>query len=396
MKKISLTIIVLFFSLFIGFAQSTDDSAQYKNHKLSFEEANLVSSYYHQEGHNSAVTGGQGTEKLTDISNTFDIKWIRYDKHFRKHNLSMDIGVDHYTSASSDLIDLRANSSASSADTRVYPSLTWSVENNKKGTTWGSGLALSHEFDYMSYSAHLDYAVKTKDRSGEFSAKLQAYLDQVLLIAPTELRTGGGRDRHYGTSARNTFDASFAYTQIINQRLDIMLLADIVAQNGYLSLPFHRVYTSDGKVHQEHLPDTRLKLPLGIRANYFLADRFILRAYYRFYSDSWGIQAHTASLELPIKITPFISLSPFYRYYQQVAAQYFAGFMQHDPNDTYYTSNFDLSSFTSNFYGMGVRFAPPKGVLGMQRLSMLELRYGHYAKNIGMVSDIISMNLKFK
>jgi hypothetical protein len=34
--------------------------------------------------------------------------------------------------------------------------------------------------------------------------------------------------------------------------------------------------------------------------------------------------------------------------------------------------------------------------LGMQHLSMLELRYGHYTKNIGMVSDIISMNLRFK
>ena len=32
----------------------------------------------------------------------------------------------------------------------------------------------------------------------------------------------------------------------------------------------------------------------------------------------------------------------------------------------------------------------------MQHLNMLEIRYGHYAKSVGMNADIISLNLKFK
>jgi hypothetical protein len=99
---------------------------------------------------------------------------------------------------------------------------------------------------------------------------------------------------------------------------------------------------------------------------------------------------------MPIKITPFVSVSPFYRYCQQIGAKYFAGYMEHAPSDTYYTSNFDLSTFTSNFLGMGIRLTPPKGILGQQHISMLELRYGHYTKNVGMVSNIVSLNIKFK
>jgi hypothetical protein len=88
-------------------------------------------------------------------------------------------------------------------------------------------------------------------------------------------------------------------------------LADGVQQTGYLSLPFHRVYFNDNSVHQEALPDKRFKIPLGVRANYFLGDKVILRAYYRYYTDDWGLKSNTFSLETPVKISPFVSVSPF-------------------------------------------------------------------------------------
>src|SRR6185369_11964976 len=126
-------------------------------------------------------------------------------------------------------------------------------------------------------------------KSGEFTARLQAYLDQVSLVLPVELRPNGNVDQHnYPGTARNSFSGSFSWSQIINERLQVMLLADLVQQQGYLGLPFHRVYFSDGSLHQENLPDNRFKLPIGFRANYFLGDRFIIKTYYRFYTDSWG------------------------------------------------------------------------------------------------------------
>jgi hypothetical protein len=381
---------------FLGsYAQSASDSSTYKSRKLKIEEINLVSSYYKQDGNNAAVTGGIGSQKLTDIANVFDIKLVKYDKKYRKHSFDAELGIDHYTSASSDKVDLSANSSASSADTRFYPSVNWTMENEQKGTTIGAGVSSSTEFDYQSFGANISFAKKTSNKMGELSARLQVYLDQVKLVLPVELRVPPGND-HYDTDSRNTFAGSLSYSQIINKQFQVMFMADVVQQQGFLSLPFYRVYFKDATVHRETLPDSRLKIPLAIRGNYFAGDKIIVRAYYRFYTDDWGITAHTADLEVPIKITPFLSVSPFYRYYTQTAAKYFAGYQQHVASEEFFSSNYDLSAFNSSFFGAGFRIAPPKGVLGWQHLSMLELRFGHYAKNIDMNANIISLNLKFK
>lgn len=398
MKRIFFTAAALC-SILYAQAQATPDSTGFKSRKLKLEEINLVSSYYTQQGENAAVTGGIGSQHLTDIANVIELKIIRYSKKQHKQSLAFELGIDHYTSASSDKVDLKANSSASSADTRFYPTFSFQQENEKKGTTFSAALSSSTEFDYQSFGANLGFAKQTKNKSGEFSAKLQAYIDQLKLVTPVELRpnnNGGDDDDDYGSAARNTYAGSLSYSQIINKSFQLMLLADYVQQDGYLSLPFHRVYFNDGSVHQENLPSTRAKIPLGLRANYFFGDKIIVRTYYRFYTDDWGIQAHTANIEMPVKLSPFLSLSPFYRFYKQTAADYFAAYQQHTAQDKYYTSNYDLSAFTSNFFGAGIRMAPPKGVLGIKRLNMLELRYGHYSKNINMNANIISLHLKFK
>ena len=154
MRKLSLTVIGLYIGLLAAFSQSSKpDTTQFKSRKLSFEEANLVSSYYKQDGNNSAVTGGIGSEKLNDFSNSIEIKLHKWDVKGRKHTYDFELGVDHYTSASSDMIDSKANSSASHADTRIYPSANWTMENDAKGTTFGAGGSVSYEFDYLSFGS---------------------------------------------------------------------------------------------------------------------------------------------------------------------------------------------------------------------------------------------------
>lgn len=396
MKKLLLSVIAMYVGILAAFSQTGATDSVYKKRKLSFEEANLVSSYYNQTGNNSAVTGGIGSEQLSDISNTIDVKYTGYDKNYRKHSLTGEIGIDHYTSASSDKIDPKTISSASHADTRIYPSLNWTMENEKKGMTIGAGASYSTEFDYQSMGANINFAQKTNNKSGEFTAKIQAFLDRVTLIYPAELRPGGADDKHYGTSARNTFSGELGWSQIINKNFQVLFDAGLVHQDGYLSLPFHRVYFNDGSVHVETLPSTRTKIPLGFRANYFAGDKFIIRTWYRNYHDDWGISSNALQLETVYKVTPFFSITPFYRFYQQADADQFAGYRLHTAADEFYTSNYDLSKFNSNFFGAGFRIAPPNGVFKMKRLSMLEMRYGHYQKSNGMNANIISLNLKFK
>ncbi|WP_426483001.1 DUF3570 domain-containing protein [Chryseobacterium sp. R2ACT005] len=76
-------------------------------------------------------------------------------------------------------------------------------------------------------------------------------------------------------------------------------MADRGQQTGYLSLPFHSVYFNNNSLHQEALPDKCFKIPLGVRTNYFLGDKIIHRAYYRYYTDDWDLKSNTLSLETP-------------------------------------------------------------------------------------------------
>ena len=393
MKKLFLSVIGLYIGVLFAFSQprSKVDSA-YKMRKLSFEEANIVSSYYSQNGTHAAVTGGLGSEKLTDISTTFDLKFSKFDKFGRKHSLTGELGIDHYTSASSDKIDPTTITSASYADLRVYPSLNWSVENILKGKTIGAGVSFSNEFDYNSLGFNINFSKKTKNRNGEFIGKAQVYLDKLRIIYPIELRT----DHDPSSAKRNTFSASLGWSQVINTRLQLMFEGEFVYQDGHLGLPFHRVYFNDSSVRVENLPTKRIKVPLGVRASYFMGDNFVFRTWYRMYVDDWNIKSNAAMLEVVYKITPFFSITPYYRFYQQSASNHFAPFGEHRPSDEFYTSNVSYAKFLSHFYGAGFRVAPPEGVLHIQHFSSLELRYGHYRKTTDLNANIITLSAGFR
>jgi hypothetical protein len=384
------------------------DTSGYNLRKIHIDEVDFVSSYYNQNGDHSAVTGGIGTEKVSDVANSLTLNLVWLNKSNNKNTLAVGLGFDYHTAASQAFVSKTGASSPSG--TRIYPSLDWTVENTKKGNTFGLGAYYSGEFNYQSLGADLHFSQKTADKNGEFSAKLQGYFDKVTLIYPSEFEPASttdlngngtgysdGRGHHnYGSSPRTTLAASFSYSQMINSRLQVMLLGDVVTQHGFLSLPFHRVYFNNGKDTIERLPSSRFKLPIGARLNYFLGDNIIIRTYYRYYIDNWGIRSNTAGLEVPYKVTPFFSISPFYRFYNQTASKYFAPYEEHSPTDQYFTSNYEYAKFESSFYGIGFRLAPPNGVFGWQGLHEMEIRYGHYTQTTDLVSNVVSVSLGFK
>lgn len=368
---------------------------------LKLDEVNIVSAYYAQDGNHSAVTGGIGTEKLFDIANSLDIKLSFIDKKARKHSITAEAAIDYYSSASSDNIDPRSVSSASMSDVHFYPTLSWSRKDDKTHKTVGASFSYSTEWDYQSYGGNLNFSKSSKDNNTELSVKLGAFFDTWSVILPYEVRpegygSGAEGDDNIDYKRRNSYNLSIGVSQIINKRLQVMAVVEPSYQEGLLSTPYHRVYFTDGTLKVEKLPGTRAKLPIGLRASYFLGDRFIIRSFYRYYQDNWGMKAHTVSLEVPIKITSFVSVTPHYRFNSQTAVKYFGPINSHKLTETYYTSDFDISDFRSAFWGAGIRIAPPDGVLGIKHWNTAELRYGHYNRSNGMVANIITLSAKFK
>ena len=413
MKRFLITIAVYYAQLLFSYAQGppAGDTVNYQERKLKLEEVNFVSGYYQQDGNHSGVTGGIGTEKLTDFANTLDLRISKTNKKGNIHQLFMEIGVDIYTSASSANIRLPSpgfeSTGPSHQDTRIYPSLTYSVENPEKGAVKGIGLSYSQEYDYVSRGIHLNFAKTSKDKNRELGVSLFAYFDEWMKIYPYELRppgydNGSGDDDNNNDSIgassepRNSFQASFTFSQVINQRLQLAVLFDPAYQEGQLTTLYQRVYFTDNSVRVEKLPDKRTKIPVAIRANYFLGDRIILRSYYRYYQDDWGNRAHTVNLETPVKLTPFFSLIPFYRFSKQTGIDYFAPYAEHNLQETFYTSDYDLAPFTSHLFGIGFHIAPAKGVFGVSSWNSLELRAGHYTRSPDLKANSITLALKFK
>ena len=73
----------------------------YKKRVLENTEIDFLSSYYSQDGNNAAVSGGTGTEELTDFTPTIVVSIpLNVDDV-----LTIDAGVSAYTSASSSNIN---------------------------------------------------------------------------------------------------------------------------------------------------------------------------------------------------------------------------------------------------------------------------------------------------
>ena len=64
-------------------------------------EIDFLISYYDQDGNHSPVTGGLGTEKLTDVAPKIMVTVPLNEKT----KLSVDLGLEAYSSASTDQID---------------------------------------------------------------------------------------------------------------------------------------------------------------------------------------------------------------------------------------------------------------------------------------------------
>ncbi|MFD2872906.1 DUF3570 domain-containing protein [Mucilaginibacter ximonensis] len=417
MRKIYTCIAALYLGIAASHAQTKParDSSNYEARKLKVDEVNIISAYYHQNGNNSAVTGGIGSEKLTDFANTFDLQLSKYGIGGKKHTFAFELGVDHYTSASSDKIDPNTISSASMHDTRVYPSLNWTVSDDKTGRAFGLTASYSHEFDYQSFGGGLNLTLLSKNKNTQFDFKAQAFLDTWKVILPVELRPlgyGSGSEhedrRPVDHRPRNSFSTSFSLSQVLTQRLQMALIVEPSYQKGLLATEYQRVFfnsnfaTGVGPTNSifneriENLPGSRYKLPIAVRLNYFLDDHFIIRTFYRYYTDNWGIRAHTAELEIPVKLTSFVSISPYYRFNHQQGTRYFAPYGQHSPTEIYYTSDYDLSTLNSNFIGGNIRLSPPNGVFGWQHFNSLEIRAGHYMRSTGLNSNIVTLAMKFK
>lgn len=349
-----------------------------------------------------------------------------------------------------------ASSGASRSDVWSHGTLSYRHNSDDRNRIWGGHVSASYEFDYYSFGLGADHTWLFNDQNTEISLKLNMFLDKWHPAYPTEIKTyvetGGSLYDgffsgvpiydQFGNSInksspyawkpfnthlisnkhRNTYTGSVSFSQILTPRMQISLFADIVQQRGWLSNPMQRVYFKDRPnfyignrndisrytspsnqgVFQladdiERLPHVRYKFPMGIRLHYYINDFLVLRTYYRYYFDTWGIKSHTFDIEVPVKISSKFTLYPDFRYYTQTQSYYFAPYETHLSTEQYYTSDYDLSAFNARKYGLRLRYTDvfTRNNLWFLGLKQVDLRFSHYQRNSLFHFNIVSLGFKF-
>lgn len=418
-KQPIIVILVLFMGCFAGNAQ------EYVKKVLESTEVEILYSYYNQDGNNAAVTGGEGTERLTDMTPTLVVNIPLNNNDV----LTIDAGISAYTSASSSNINPfdgnnRANpwiesSGESRSDVLSYVNPTFSHSSLDRNHVVSINAAISSEYDYFSVGFGAGYTRLFNEKNTEIGFKGQVYLDKHNPQYPIELRAGFFDDRITGNGTysnlftefdqakRNSYALSFTLSQIFTQRLQASLSIDVIRQNGLLSTPFQRVYMEDRDdffIEEfqladdvERLPEMRFKIPLGGRFSYYLNDLIIVKGFLRYYYDDWGINSITGNLEIPLKISEKFTVYPMYRYYTQTAADYFYSKETALSTDRFYTSDYDLSRFDAHQYGIGITY---KDVLAQSKvwlfgMKSISLRFNQYERSTGLSASIIALGFKF-
>ncbi|MFC2109630.1 DUF3570 domain-containing protein [Bacteroidota bacterium] len=483
MKNKLYTVLVFLFSFQFIIAQEIKEESNttYKKRVLENVELDFMSSFYKQSGNNAAVTGGIGTEELTDVTPTITLSIPLNDDDV----LVIDAGISAYSSASSSNLDPFDNSGASrggdddddddhggAAATGGSPwvassgeskqdvwgtfSGSYSHSSNDRNKVWSANVSFAAEYDYISFGFGGGFTQLFNEKNTEIGIKGSVFLDNWNPVYPTEIdsyieflngesdffsnveilnRSGAKTNINGGagdwspvstvlveSSNRNSYSFSLSFSQILSSRAQISIFADAVSQQGWLSNPMQRVYFSDrpnyyigdaasipnytsktnrGVFHLaddiERLPNSRLKLPIGARLNYYVNEYVVLRTYYRYYSDDWGVKSQTMEIEIPVKIKENWTVMPSYRYYDQTAADYFAPYNKHLSTSKFYTSDYDLSEFNSKQMGLMIRYTDIFTQIRVWEfgLKKAELKYSNYERNSGFRSGIISLGVKF-
>lgn len=484
MKNGFLLLLLIFLLTDIASAQQNSGTSTYKKRVLESTEVDILSSFYQQDGDNASVTGGIGSEELTDFAPDIVINIPLNADDI----LTFDVGISTYTSASSSNLnpfdisgasedddddddDERYNinpedatgspwvssSGASRHDTWMNAGVTYTHNSDDRNRIWNVNGSFSREYDYNSVGLGAGYSFLANQKNTELDIKASVYLDRWLPMYPTELYSYDRYERNLnlgffegvtilnedgqatnktgnntwspvsdfsliGDKKRNSYSVSLSFSQILSQYAQISLFFDLVQQQGWLGNPMQRVYFSDrnkffiGNSDSitkyespsnkdvfmladdfERLPDTRFKLPMGMRFNYYLTENFTLRTYYRYYFDDWGVKSHTVNAQLPIKLSQQFTLYPGFRYYTQTSADYFAGFNEHLSTDKYYTSDYDLSAFDATQYSLGISYTDifTSFKLGFFGLKSIDLRYNYYTRTTGLKANFAAIGFKF-
>ncbi|MGD8498301.1 MAG: DUF3570 domain-containing protein [Chromatiales bacterium] len=155
-------------------------------------------------------------------------------------------------------------------------------------------------------------------------------------------------------------------TQVLTKDAIMSLNYELVTDEGFLNNPYRNYrYCSDpdptpictqASFAPEKYPNTRTSNAAALRASYFLPYRASIRGYYRFFTDTWDINAHTFELGYTQPLFGRWTLDAKARYYTQNSAEFYSDLFPFQDSQNFMARDKELSEFNSYTVGAGITY----------------------------------------
>jgi Protein of unknown function (DUF3570) len=280
-------------------------------------------------------------------------------KFAEKYSVTANYYVDMVSSASIDVV----TTASPYTEERTQVSLGADVLNGR--TQYTVAFSNSDESDYTANTAAFDVS---QDLFGDL----------------TTLSFGYSRG---WDEVRKRDDAEFSepvdrstwrigLSQILTPKLMVGMNWELVSDEGFLNNPYRSVRYLDpdsvlGYAYQpEVYPNTRVSNALAVSARYFLPYRAALAGHYRWFTDTWGIDASTVTLGYTHPWGERWIFELTYRWYTQGAADFYSDLFPNANAQNFLARDKELSTFTSNMVGLGATYELPLAMPFIKRSSV--------------------------
>lgn len=255
--------------------------------------------------------------------------------------------VDSISSASIDVV----TSASKYTEKREEQSVSATYLRDK--STLSLSYTNSEENDFVARSVHFNVS---QDMFGDLTTLYMGYSRGWDSIYKT-LKSGGNisRDPSFAESAdRQKF--RLGISQIITKNLVTNLNYELITDKGYLNNPYRTVRFTDGSTLGEVYPNTHSSNAISLSANYHLPYRAALHGSYRFFTDTWGINANTFDIGYTHPYGKNWIIGGHYRAYSQNRANFYQDLFDPFAPQNYMARDKELSTFSSQTLGLNVSY----------------------------------------
>jgi hypothetical protein len=266
-------------------------------------------------------------------------------KFAEKYSVSANLYMDMVSSASIDVV----TTASPYSEERTQASAAFDMLNGK--TQYSLGYTTSDENDYTANSVSFDVS---QDMLGDLTTVSFGHTR-----GWDEVRRRGD-DSFAESIDRRSYRVGLS--QIVTPQLLMGASYELVTDEGYLNNPYRSVRYLDPdsasgySYEPEVYPHTRTSNAAAVRARYFLPYRAALHGEYRYFTDTWGIDAHTVELGYTHPWTERWVFELGYRFYTQTAADFYSDLFERPDQQNFMARDKELSTFSTHMLSLGATY----------------------------------------